>query len=295
MSTDEYRIRIAKGLCRTWPESPTRVIVAEEIRLHGGDRVAIMGPSGSGKTTLLRMLGALDRPSNGEIEYRLPKRHQSIIWADKNRSSCNASMETLRSIFGFVFQDARLIPYFTVLENILSIPLSRGAAHEDLIERTKKVQLLMREIRLGTTTYSSKKNPFKHRNLFLARISRTMDRQNNGRFLERYPKNLSGGEKRRIALLRALLADPLVLFADEPTSGVDTETGAIVMCKLTEWARKEDRERLLIFVTHSPEETRFYANRWLSFSYAKTGSHHYRLEETRDPSVLLSRHPKGAS
>nr|VFK14891.1 MAG: polar amino acid transport system ATP-binding protein [Candidatus Kentron sp. LPFa] len=271
--TNEYRIRISNNLEHRWSDGAAKITVADEIRIHGGNRVAILGPSVSGKTTLLRILGALDRPDSGKIEYRLPGRWP-VVWSKKNFSVGN-----LRRNFGFVFQDARLIPYLNVFENTLSAPLSRGdTGRGGTKKQRKKILSLMKKVGLDITK-DLEEDSSQNRN-FLERSVLRIGNPNSGRrFLRRYPDNLSGGEKRRIALLRALLADPLVLFADEPTSGVDRETASIVMNTLTEWAHNVSEGRLLVFVTHSPREALEHADRWLVFANAEGESHHYRLEK----------------
>lgn len=278
MSIDDYRIRISPNLGRGWPGSTTRITVADEIQLHGGDRVAILGPSGSGKTTLLRILGALDRPSEGKVAYRFPEQEQTVIWGKNNHRFFNPSVGSLRNRFGFVFQDARLIPYLPILENILSAPLSHGVTHRELRDRKKRALKLVKEVELDTGDARISRETRQDRNNLTHTVPIVDPSTNEQQFPDRYPNNLSGGERRRIALLRALMADPLILFADEPTSGVDKKTGTVVMKSLMAWARNGKKERLLIFVTHSPREALSYANRWLVFPHEEEEDQH-RLEE----------------
>lgn len=241
-------IRIPGGLTRRWPGG-VAISVAEDIDLSGGDRVAILGPSGSGKTTLLRLLGLLDRHTLGTIGYRLPD-CPPVSW---HRNTPGRRARPLRDAFGFVFQDARLLPYLTVLENILALPRLRGAGRVELAGRRMEILEAMAAARLGA---SLPMPSAKGRGLFSRRVSSLQNP-----LADAFPAALSGGERRRVALLRALSADPGLLLADEPTSGVDRETGEIVMGTLMQWAKGQRKPRLLLFVTHSAREALSHADR----------------------------------
>lgn len=251
-------VRIPKGLARNWWPGGAAVGAEDDIHLFGGDRVAILGPSGSGKTTLLRILGLMDRPTLGTIDYRLPD-CAPVSW---NRDTSNRRAEPLRRTFGFVFQDARLLHYLSVLDNILVLPRLRGVTRPELTGYRDKALESMAMLRLGAP------NP-DHAG------AHTHDLP----LADSFPTRLSGGELRRVALLRALLADPRVLFADEPTSDVDRETSELVMREITRWADQHGQERILLFVTHSPSEALSYADRWLVLSPVAGESSRYRLQE----------------
>lgn len=116
---------------------------------------------------------------------------------------------------GFVFQDHLLLPQCTVLENVLTPLLALGAADSEDVARAE--QLLER---IGLA-----------------------DRQNHR------PAQLSGGERQRTALARALIRDPLLLLADEPTGNLDRSTAQSVAELLLEL--QQEREAILVVVTHS--------------------------------------------
>lgn len=123
-----------------------------------------------------------------------------------------------RRTFGFIFQFFNLLPTLTVLENIL-LPgqLAGGSSAQQL--KTRAMALL--------------------------------DRMGLASRAEAWPDRLSGGEQQRVAICRALLNDPPILLADEPTGNLDTETGTQVLDLLQQLHREEGKTILL--VTHSPE------------------------------------------
>jgi putative ABC transport system ATP-binding protein len=157
------------------------------------------------------------------------------IWVDgQDLSSLSERERTLfrRARIGFVFQFYNLIPTLTVGENV-SLPLELGRVPRP--EARKKAQGLLDEVGL-------------------------LDRW------ETFPEKLSGGEQQRVTLARALVHDPLLILADEPTGNLDEETGAQVMSMLTRLAREQDRTLLL--VTHSTEAAS-HADRVLRLSHGQ--------------------------
>ncbi len=157
------------------------------------------------------------------------------IWVDdRELSSLSERDRTLfrRARIGFVFQFYNLIPTLTVGENV-SLPLElnrvpRPAARE-------RARGLLEEVGL-------------------------LDRW------ETFPEKLSGGEQQRVTLARALVHDPLLILADEPTGNLDEETGAQVIAMLTRLAREQNRTLLL--VTHSAEAAS-HADRVLRLSHGQ--------------------------
>lgn len=157
------------------------------------------------------------------------------IWVDgQDLSSLSERDRTLfrRSRIGFVFQFYNLIPTLTVGENV-SLPLELNRIPRP--EARKKMQGLLDAVGL-------------------------LDRW------ETFPEKLSGGEQQRVTLARALVHDPLLILADEPTGNLDEETGAQVMSMLTRLAR--ERNRTLLLVTHSAEAAS-HADRVLRLSHGQ--------------------------
>jgi cell division transport system ATP-binding protein len=155
------------------------------ISVHKGEFVFLTGPSGAGKSTFLRMLLLQDRPSEGEIwvnGYHLEKLSRREI-------------QEYRRGIGFVFQDFKLIPNRTVLENISFVPEVVGTPAA--LQRRRAFQVL-------------KWVGLQHR-------------------INAYPRDLSGGEQQRIAIARALVNEPALVLADEPTGNLDPDLSLEIM------------------------------------------------------------------
>jgi cell division transport system ATP-binding protein len=160
------------------------------LNVEKAEFVFLTGPSGAGKSTFLRLLLIQERPSEGEV---------FVNGHNLARLSRREIQEYRRGI-GFVFQDFKLIPSRTVLENISFVPEVLGvpAAHQ----RRRAFQVL-------------KWVGLQHR-------------------MNAYPKDLSGGEQQRIAIARALVNDPALLIADEPTGNLDPDLSLEIMNLLRE-------------------------------------------------------------
>lgn len=190
-----------------------RGIVLNDLNLEvkEGDSIAVTGPSGSGKTTLMNIIGSLDKPDSGEIIFR--GRSVTSLNADESADYRNRNI-------GFVFQDHLLLHHLTVYENIMLPLLASSISGEDYSVKEKKAGQLMERIGIGEL-----KN--------------------------KYPFQISGGEAQRVTLVRALINDPSLLIADEPTGSLDA-TNAGILGKLL----KEVNEELgitLFVVTHSSD------------------------------------------
>ena len=191
--------------------SPLRVLRGASVSVEQGEFLVIMGSSGSGKSTLLHVLGALDTPDTGTVEFRGEELFAAGSSA-RRRAYRNNDV-------GFVFQFYHLLPELTVLENV-AIPRMIGqslwkwrgmrqAAHRDAREVLERVGLSER---------------LKHR-----------------------PNQLSGGERQRVAIARALINRPALLLADEPTGNLDEATGAGILRLLREF---NEAGQTIVMVTH---------------------------------------------
>ena len=177
------------------------------LSVHPGESLAVVGPSGSGKTTLLNLMGALDRPTAGQV----------LLDGDNLADLREAPLADLRNRkVGFVFQSHHLLPQCTVLENVL-IPT--------LVHREKSGRA---EI---TSTAKS-----------------LLDRVGLSDRLSYRPGQLSGGERQRVAVVRALINQPKLLLADEPTGSLDADTSDELAQLLIELNREQDVT--LVMVTH---------------------------------------------
>lgn len=185
-----------------------RVLKGVEVQFKTGEIIAVVGPSGVGKTTLLNLLGALDRPTGGEILYRgKPYSEMSEVESSRFRN---------RSI-GFVFQFHNLLGEFTALENVM-MPM--------LIDRISRSQAESRSREL------------------LAELG-LEDR------LEHKPSELSGGEQQRVAVARAIVNQPELVLADEPSGNLDQKSGTILIKIL--WNLCREKGHSFIIVTHNRE------------------------------------------
>jgi len=188
-----------------------RGLVLDNLSLDiaGGDTLAIMGPSGSGKTTLMNIIGLLDRPDSGSIVFR--EKEISNFTQDESADYRNQNI-------GFVFQEHLLLPYLTVLENILLPLVAMKQTRADAESKENKAAMLMEKT--GISALSGK-----------------------------YPGTISGGEAQRAALVRALINNPSVLLADEPTGSLDAGNAEIMGNLLLEMNREFGIT--LILATHS--------------------------------------------
>ncbi len=165
-----------------------QVLKGINISIAQGEMVGVVGASGVGKSTLLHILGILDNPTSGKVLYNAA----DVFSLDRN------SLASFRNkTVGFVFQFHHLMPEFTALENVMMpglISLSRQSNGGSYADIQKKAGDILGQLGL--------KDRIKHR-----------------------PGELSGGEQQRVAVARALLLDPKVVLADEPTGNLDTATG----------------------------------------------------------------------
>ena len=155
------------------------------LRVEKGDFVFLTGPSGAGKSTLLRLLLRQDVPTEGQL-----------MVGGRNLSTLTPrQVQSYRRSLGFVFQDFKLLPGKTVLENVSFVPRVLGMAESQQQRRTFQV---LKWVGL------------QHR-------------------MNAYPLELSGGEQQRIAIARALVNDPAIILADEPTGNLDPDLSLEIM------------------------------------------------------------------
>lgn len=202
------------------PNGSLNAVDNVSLHLKTGEFLAVLGPSGSGKTTLLLSIGGLQTPDKG-----------NVIVEGKNiyRMRPDARARFRAGTIGFVFQQFYLIPYLSVLDNVLAP--SVALPHS---EASKRAQELIERFKL--TGRSSHK-----------------------------PSELSTGERQRTAMARALLNNPKLLLADEPTGNLDKENTDIILNFLSEFAKSGGT---VLMVTHS-EQAAAYADRELHLKNGK--------------------------
>jgi lipoprotein-releasing system ATP-binding protein len=190
-----------------------QVLKGINLKVNEGEMVSIVGASGVGKSTLLHIIGALDNPTYGRVLYN-----------DRDIFSMNSnSLASFRNTeIGFVFQFHHLLPEFTAFENVLMPALiNRSIKNNGRIKNIdiyKKADEIISQLGL-----SGRKN---HK-----------------------PGELSGGEQQRVAVARALMLEPKVVLADEPTGNLDTATGEEIFKIFMEL--NKERGITFVIVTHN--------------------------------------------
>lgn len=155
------------------------------LRVERGEFVFLTGPSGAGKSTLLRLLLREELPTSGEL----------IVDGRNLATLSRRQVQRHRRGIGFVFQDFKLIPSRTVVENIAFVLEVVGVTG---VQRSRRTFQVLKWVGL------------QHR-------------------MNAYPMELSGGEQQRIAIARALVNDPAIVLADEPTGNLDPDLSLEIM------------------------------------------------------------------
>jgi ABC-type lipoprotein export system ATPase subunit len=208
-------------------EQTFRLKLTRPLQLKAGagglNRLPVMGPSGAGKSTFLNLLSCTSFPQTGEgeVSWTFPDGY-SCKWGARGPGR-DTLIRLRQQYFGYAFQTASLQPQLTIGEN-LTFGLENTGEYSAAQARARALEVLIK-------AFSG--NELRARNIF-----------------DRYDTEISGGERQRISLMQAMIRDPYVLFADEPTGSLDKETRAHVMGVLTRWLDEKPDERLLIWVTH---------------------------------------------
>ena len=202
----------AFGVVKSYKMGNTKlqVLKGADFEIDRGQFVAIVGASGSGKSTLLHILGGLDRPDDGRVEFNSN---------DISMFSSGQMNKFRNKKVGFVFQFYHLLDELTVLENIL-LPAMASASVLGWLGRRGRA---------------------KTRAIELLEMVGLADRAKQKSF------QLSGGERQRVAICRALMNDPEILLADEPTGNLDTEAGNAI---LSIFERLNKDGQTIVMVTH---------------------------------------------
>ncbi|MGB0293638.1 MAG: ABC transporter ATP-binding protein [Flavobacteriaceae bacterium] len=189
--------------------SSNQVLKGISLEVKQGEIVAIVGPSGAGKTTLLQILGTLDQPD------RHPSTEIRINEIPVHQLKDSELADFRNKEIGFVFQFHQLLPELTALENVM---LPRFISGISKVQATEKAKTILSDLGLG------------HR-------------------LNHHPNQLSGGEQQRVAVARALINDPSIVLADEPSGNLDSENAQFLhelFLKL-----RDEYNQTFVIVTHN--------------------------------------------
>ena len=212
---------VANHIQKTYGSGDAAVHAIFDIafEIDKGEFVAVMGESGAGKSTLLSVMGGMNTPTSGS--YR-------VDGIDVYALHTEQRADFRREYLGFIFQSFHLVPYLTVIENVM-LPL---------------------------TTLPKK---YGHKIAMAMQALTWVDLESKAK---RLPNQISGGEKERAAIARAIVNEPPILLADEPTGNLDSRNSFEVMRLLR---RLNEEGTTIIMVTHSAECAK-YANRRIEVS-----------------------------
>jgi cell division transport system ATP-binding protein len=192
------------------------------ISIGKGEFVFLTGPSGAGKSTFLKLCLRESLPSDGTLK---------IAGRDLARLTVR-QVQAYRRTVGFVFQDFKLIPRKTVLENVAIVPRVLGAP---IATQQRKTFQVLKWVGL------------QHR-------------------MNAFPQELSGGEQQRIAIARALVNDPMLILADEPTGNLDPDLSLDIMNLFREI---NARGTTVVIATHDRELLRQMGKRTISLEHGR--------------------------
>ncbi|MEG7317299.1 ABC transporter ATP-binding protein [Bifidobacterium breve] len=254
--------------------TPFDAVSHVDLTIDAGEFVAIVGRSGNGKSTLINMVAGLVRPSSGTVHVdgrevtELSDKELSLL---RNRT------------IGFVTQSQTLLGNLTVLDNVIlpatmfpdalpfmeaenkddaaaqkqnntaeTVPGIESVADEDSTESSTEPDPFMPDVIApiadadGKPSNSAASQP----DLFTERAKHLLTQLGVADLADSYPRELSGGEMRRVSIARALMNQPKLLIADEPTGDLDQESTDIVMQLLRSQA---DNGTAILMVTHDPD------------------------------------------
>ena len=203
----------ARGVFKSYHKDRIEVPVLRgvDVEITAGVVTALVGRSGSGKSTLMHLLATLDRPDQGEIYFR----------GERIDNAPRAARDAYRNRdVGIIFQCYHLLPELSAIENVLAPTM------------------------IGRSVWSY----LRHRKETRKRAEAMLDRVGLLHRASHKPSEMSGGEMQRAAIARALMTDPTLLLADEPTGNLDTETGRDILKLLTEL--NGDDGLTIVMITH---------------------------------------------
>ncbi len=227
-----------------------------DLKVRQGEFVTLLGPSGCGKSTLLRLILGSELPTKGHIEIA----GKPVTGPDRDR--------------GIVYQKYSLFPHMTVLENVV---FGLEAEEFGLVSR------YVRRAKLA-----------QHRRHNKEKAQEMLDRMSLGSDLNKYPHQLSGGMRQRVAIAQAMIMEPKILLMDEPFGALDDNTRTdMQLFILEQWERTK---MTVFFVTHDLVEALFLGSRLIVLSqFYKTAKEDNEGSKIVTDRAIPGGHPKPTS
>lgn len=256
--------------------TPFDAVSHVNLIVDAGEFIAIVGRSGNGKSTLINMVAGLIRPTSGTVSV-----------AGRNVADLgDKALSVLRNrTIGFVTQSQTLLGNLTVLDNVIlpatmfpePLPFAQNAEATDAVAQVDAVASTDAVAQAAATNDEAAADPFmpdviapitdrentpsntaaSRPDLFATRARTLLTQLGVADLADSYPRELSGGEMRRVSIARALMSQPSLLIADEPTGDLDQESTDIVMRLLKDQA---NNGTAILMVTHDPDALE-YADR----------------------------------
>ena len=209
-----YGKNLSKTFRKKNAEQSSLIFADVDLSIKTGSFMGLMGESGCGKSTLLKIMAGLETPDSGSVFVG----EQAIFQDGKMPLNEAKFAEFRRKNFGFIFQSHQLIPELTVLENVI-LPLQLKDWS------TKRAKKRAQEM--------------------LSHVSLLKELQDS------FPQEISVGQQQRVGIARALIHQPSMIFADEPTASLDPENSVGVVDLLL--GLQEEYDSTILMVTHTPE------------------------------------------
>ncbi|MGA1868453.1 MAG: ABC transporter ATP-binding protein [bacterium] len=256
MDDSRHYILYLENIYQKYPDKEGRfrtILNDIDLRVREGEFLTVVGPTGCGKSTLLRLILGSERPFSGNLLVNDSK----VSSPDRNR--------------GIVFQKYSLFPHLTVLENVIfGLQLEKFTLPGRL---------------LGPIHFRKKSMEFKKQAIeYLKRVGMDND-------VNKYPYQLSGGMRQRVAIVQALIIQPALLLMDEPFGALDDGTRQVMqLFMLEQW---EKTKMTIFFVTHDLEEALFLGTRVIVLSpYYKTDCEECEGSKIVTDKAISGSHPK---
>ena len=193
-----------------------QVLKGVDLHIKKGEIVSIVGSSGAGKTTLLQILGTLDKPNSSNSSEDLES--ELIINGQNVLSMNDKELSKFRNLnLGFIFQFHQLLPEFTAIENVCIPAFIANKSKQETETEAKKL----------------------------------LDYLGLSQRINHKPNELSGGEQQRVAVARALINKPSIIFADEPSGNLDTASAENLHQLF--FKLRDEFGQTFVIVTHNEE------------------------------------------